>query len=180
MKGDNISDSATKDSKSRFINLKKNFTSKKYLIVISALFISLVVGIIFLTNKKDQEPVSISKEEQYAKDLQNSDSSDESKSQIVADYGKDYDSTISKVTNARPNEWNKTMLDEAYKSLLYADKIGAFTQVNTLLSTIDAMQRSGLDIDDNSYSVNQEVRASIKDRANVNQKQPTITEGFPN
>jgi hypothetical protein len=67
-------------------------------------------------------------------------------------------------------EWNKEMLNDAYAALLYADKMGAYTQVELFLGKIEAAQRNGMNIDDNLYGVNQEARDAIKARLQAWQK----------
>ena len=92
---------------------------------------------------------------------------------VVESNGADYNNSIKAVNNSNPTEWDRAKLDKAYFSLLYADKVGAFSQVYTMLSMIDIAQRNGLDINDNSYRIDQGKRDEIRKRADEYAKRMT-------
>lgn len=92
---------------------------------------------------------------------------------VVENNGADYNESIKAVNNTNPTAWDKSKLDKAYFSLLYADKVGAFSQVYTMLSMIDLARQNGLDIDDNSYGINQSKRDEIRKRADQYAKRTT-------
>lgn len=100
-------------------------------------------------------------------DLLQADESDQGKVEIVKKFGTDYDRATKELSSKSPAEWDKASLENAYLSLLYADKVGAFTQVYTMLSLIDSARKNGVDIDDNSYGINQQKRDDIRQRADI-------------
>lgn len=87
---------------------------------------------------------------------------------IVQEYGAEYDAAVKEVYSSSSSEWNKTKLDKAYFSLLYADKVGSFSEVYAVLSLLESAQKKGVDIDDNSYGLNQRTRDEIRKRADNN------------
>lgn len=87
---------------------------------------------------------------------------------VVQDYSADYSQAASDLQRQSYTNWNRTTLDKAYFSLIYADKIGAFSQVYNTLILIDAAKQTGVDIDDNSYGMDQKGRDEIRQRADVN------------
>ena len=86
---------------------------------------------------------------------------------VVRDYSADYSQAASELQKNSYTNWNRTTLDKAYFSLIYADKIGAFTQVYNTLILIDSAKQTGIDIDDNSYGMDQKGRDEIRQRAEV-------------
>jgi len=84
---------------------------------------------------------------------------------VVKRYGQDYDDSSKEITNKNYTEWDKTTLDKAYFSLLYADKAGLFTQVYQTLALIEGAKMNGLNVDDNGYGIGQAERDAIKQRA---------------
>lgn len=92
-------------------------------------------------------------------------SSNHSAGDIVQLFGADYETSLKDLQKLPPAQWDKEMLDRAYFSLLYADKVNVFTQVYTVLAMIDAAESSGLDIDNNSYGIDQSAREEMRNRA---------------
>jgi hypothetical protein len=86
-------------------------------------------------------------------------------SSVVQTYGKSQDVITKEVQASNPNKWDKTMLDKAYFSLLYYDKVGDFSHVNQMLFMISLAQKSGLNIDNNSFGVNQKARDAMQLKA---------------
>ncbi len=104
------------------------------------------------------------------RELLQADDSDSSRASLVQKFGVDSDKATQEVRNSDSTKWDKSRLDKAYLSLLYADKVGAFTQVYTMLSMIESAERSGLNVDDNSYGITQSMRDDIRQRADANAK----------
>ncbi len=153
-------------SDSDAINLKKKRRPKKILVVfVVVVIVALAIGGVFLY-KHYKKPST----NNIVPELLKSDTSDSAKQHIVEEYNAKYSSTTSKASGTSPNKWDKATLDDAYTSLLYADKIGAFTQVYNMLAQIDAAQKSGLNIDNNSYGITQAMRDTIKSRADTASK----------
>lgn len=84
---------------------------------------------------------------------------------VVQKFGKEKGENTKDLTNSSSNVWDKAKLDKAYYNLIYADKVGSFNDVYAMLSFVDAAEKSGLNIDDNSYGVDQKERSDIKLRA---------------
>lgn len=89
---------------------------------------------------------------------------------IIRRYEKDYNRKSKSLQNPYYAEWNKDKLDDAYFSLIYADRVGDFNQVYTILSLIENAKNNGTNIDNNSYKLNQENRELIKRRADQQAK----------
>lgn len=88
------------------------------------------------------------------------------KAQLVQQYSEQYGAATNDVQATSPSEWDKQTIDKAYTSLLYADKIGAFNQVYTVLALLETAQNSGVDIDNNGFGIDQTERNNIRNRAN--------------
>ena len=100
-------------------------------------------------------------------ELLQADDSDNSQANLVQKYGVESDKATQEARNSDSTKWDKSTLDKAYVSLLYADKVGAFSQVYTMLSLIESADRSGLNVDDNSYGITQSMRDAIRQRADA-------------
>jgi len=143
--------------------------------LILLLMVFMITGLTVVSRHKNQLPPANSKTTQTntketIREILQADNSDGSKANVVNKFGRDYDSATKNIRGSDPTNWDKAKLDQAYLSLVYADKIGAFTQVYTMMSYIEFAQKSGLNIDDNSYGVNQSMRDSIRERADINSK----------
>lgn len=88
--------------------------------------------------------------------------------EVVRGYSLDYTSTSEDLQKTSFNNWNKETVDKAYFTLLYADKIGAYTQVYNTLFILDTVSKNRVNIDDNSYGVNAQTRSEIRARADAN------------
>lgn len=86
---------------------------------------------------------------------------------VVQRYGTTKGDNKRDLENSNSEDWNKAKLDKVYFNLLYADKVGSFNEVYAMLFFVDVAEKSGLDIDDNSYGVNQQIRSDIKSRADA-------------
>jgi len=132
--------------------------------VIFALIALILVCVVIFIKPNAKETVSTP---EPVEGLLNAGNKDEDIILVVEKFGPKYDAAMDEVQNSDINKWDKAMLDKAYLSLLYADKIGAFSQVQTVLSLLEAVKSNGLNIDDNSYAINQEKRDEILNRANA-------------
>lgn len=148
-------------------------TKPKTYFSILIVIIAIISGFFIVWNhNKNKIKTTHSEKETYAHDFINSsDNSTANKTHLVEKYGAHYDELISKILQSNPATWNKEMLNDAYAALLYADKMGDYTHVNALLSYIEAVKARGLNIDDNSYGVNQNIRDEIKQRAKMSTQQ---------
>lgn len=161
----------------RFIDALKSKRLRIFLLVIAILLIAVSVVLVY----RDRETVNVDSEEhKYAQELLESDDSNETKSKIVQQYGPEYDATLGQVMGSKPDSWDKSTLDTAYRNLLYADKMSSFTQVKDLLSKIEFMRRSGMNIDDNSYGITQEDRDAIRGRASASEQEVPVPAGVQN
>ncbi len=154
--------------------LKSLFSGKRGLILI-LLFVVIVAGgvALYIHNKNAKKQQTLSQERTYTLKITGTDNSDASRAKLVEEFGPKYDDAVAKVMASNPGNWDKAMVDNACAALLYADKIGAYTQVNTLLAFIGAAQKRGVNIDDNSYGVTQDMRDAIKKRADAYVQQNT-------
>lgn len=90
---------------------------------------------------------------------------------VVERYESEKQSAAKAVQKTAAKEWDKELLDKAYFSLIYADKTGSFTEVYAFLSLLDAAKKSGVNIDDNKYGIDQAQRDEMLERANAAAKQ---------
>jgi len=127
--------------------------------VVTILF-TVVTGYVIVKSRSGD---SISNSSQ--KDLLQPPADSGSVANLVQKYSKDYGVTGEKVKRSNPSAWNREVLDEAYFTLLYADKIGDFSRVHSTLLMIELAKRNGLDIDDNSYGIDKKMRDTIRKRA---------------
>lgn len=87
--------------------------------------------------------------------------------QITYQYGNDYDVIASEVFSSNPADWDRAMLDKAYFVLVYADKIGDFSQAKNVLYRVEKAEVSGVDIDSNGLGIDQAKRSEINSRADA-------------
>lgn len=87
---------------------------------------------------------------------------------LVNEYGSEYEKSLNDVRELTPDKWTKTEVDKAHLSLLYADKVELYSQVQDLYRLISASKASGVDVDANSAGITQENRDEIKARADAN------------
>lgn len=136
------------------------------LVLVIVAVASMAIVMLTVYQRPDQS-IELSDEEAYAEELLSAESSDDNLESIVSKYGEHYDSAMIRVQESTPLNWNRDILDDAYRSLLYADRVGAFTQVNQILDQIEFAKNNGLEIDDNSYGIGQDTRDSIRQRAST-------------
>lgn len=149
---------------SRLSRFKVLTSSKKRLAI---LLVGIVVALVAIIWGYGELRSSTQKtnEETYTDAFTKSNDSDATKSRLVDQYGQKYDTTYAEVKTSNPANWDKAMLDKACIVLLYADKMNAQAQVYAVLSMMELAKARGLNIDDNSYGVNQGMRDAILQRA---------------
>lgn len=119
------------------------------------------------SNSKNETP-----EEQRSAILTDGGESEADVIKAVEAFGAEYGVAAPEVNNSDPRKWDKAMLDKACLVLLYANKTGDFTQVQGTLYFMELAQRTGLNIDDNSWGVDGADRERMKQRAyDLSQKQ---------
>lgn len=135
---------------------------KKYGVIALIIFI----GILFAFWLYGELLATITRQEKspFVQEFLNSGDSSEEKSILVKKYSTQYGYSLKNTVSSSPTSWDKDKLDDAYEVLLYADKMGAYSQASAVLAQLDAAKKSGLNIDDNSYGVNQDIRDEIKSR----------------
>lgn len=147
-----------RDSKSRKV---KDWLRRRRMYLFGASVVAIVcMAAVFATRSR---PQSIDEPVQQSPQISVEDPVED----VVRRYGADYDTSLQNTARTNPTEWSSESLDEAYFSLLYADKTGAFTQVYALLSLIESAEQAGMDIDSNAYSIDQHTRDAIKHRADA-------------
>lgn len=149
--------------------------SKKLVIIIVGVIAVLAVGgylLMTLRNKTDTQTTN-------EKDLTKIAETKDVKS-VVEQYGDDKQEIAKEVRSSTSKQWDKTMLDKAYFNLIYADKTGSFTEVYTLLSLLDIAGESGVNIDDNSYGIDEADRDAMRERADTAAKQAKRKQKVPN
>ncbi len=135
-------------------------------IIALVLLVGVIIGYILLS--REEQPASLSPEILSLKQ-ESSDTSAKNQTKLAEQYGDQYDAAYAEVTAADATSWNKEMLDKAYTALLYADKIGAYSQAIDVLSSMRAAEAEGLNLDDNSWGMRQADRDAIEARANAAQ-----------
>jgi hypothetical protein len=143
----------------------KRPTKKWWLVLAIVLLAGVVALVLFLTRPDSQpaEPTEITYE-QRAKSIIEAGDDDASLAQVTELYGSNYDSTVEEVLESDRAKWDKTALNKAYFDLVYADKVGAFSQVEKLLGAIYGAQQLGVDIDDNDVGIGQAERDAMQKR----------------
>lgn len=143
----------------------KRVSEKKLLLLFGCVILVglLVTMYVFYVRKNQKNPIY----DTTKQDLLASSNDENNINTVVDRYGKSYVESERSIASD-PASWNKETLDEAYFVLMYADKISAFSQVYDSLAKIDLAKKSGLNIDNNSYGINQTIRDSIRRRADAN------------
>ena len=97
--------------------------------------------------------------------IDNYGNSDKDMAELAKAEGPKYDYANEKLRGTDPAKWDRGMLDLAYSSLVYADKIDDFTNSYSLINKINFAQKAGLDIDDNEYGIDVKKREAMRERA---------------
>ena len=83
---------------------------------------------------------------------------------VVAEFGPKYDQAIEELTKSNVKKWTQADVDKAHFSLLYADKIGASSQVVSLYRQIFGAKQSGVNVDQNAANMTEQDRKKIFDK----------------
>lgn len=86
---------------------------------------------------------------------------------LVDKYSGEYSETLDEVRGVAIQDWDDTTVEKAYFCLLYADKIGDFTQVNSMLFLIESAKQQGVDVDYDSRGVGSKELGEIQKRASA-------------
>lgn len=158
---------------------------KKIIVVVAVVAAVLVLGGVaawyFLTmqSAKDEAPVKNSQSinyEEAADEIKKTTLSSEELAKIVDNYGPQYDAALLEIQKSLPLKWDQALLDKAHFCLLYADKVGSRSQVESIYYQIFAAQQAGINVDANSAGVNQQAREEIFNRNQT----PTTSVEEPN
>lgn len=115
--------------------------------------------------RKKHEPKVMSPSQKFIADLNQYTNDAKGREQATTKYSETYNQSLTNIKGFSPAKWNKAQIDSAYQALLYADKIGAYGQVQSILALLQAAKSGGINIDDNSYGVDQKKRDEILARA---------------
>jgi hypothetical protein len=144
---------------------------KRVWLLVLLIIIALVGGVVggyFLrgyveTTESTQEETKVDYA-QLTKDLRaQKDSADDS--DLTQNIGNQYDESLAELRRSDPSVWKQEDIDKAYFSILYADSIDAYSQVQTIYYLLMAAERAGVDITTNGANVTAEERDTIMGRA---------------
>lgn len=82
---------------------------------------------------------------------------------MVAAYGPQYDAAYAEVQKSNPSTWDSLMVDKAFMCVLYANKIKAASQVETLYYKIQSARDAGISVDSNNAGVTKDQLQTIFD-----------------
>lgn len=141
------------------------------LIIVAVSVVLLLVGLILWyffdrNSGSSDEPAPLN----YSTALQSiADTNSEVKDmeRFVSEYGQYFDEASDKVLTSNASKWNQEDVNRAHLTLVYADRVGLFTQVLSIHSQISYAKTSGIDVDNNVASIGQAERDSILERANA-------------
>lgn len=155
------------DSGNKKMRWGKTLTSNYRLVFLFFIIILFFVlcSVLYLLNNQNKEANIKNAEYQKSIQKQVKITNTENVNDVVKVYGKEKDSYTKELQGTSSASWDKAKLDKVYFNLLYADKVGSFSDVYAMLAFINAAERSGLNVDDNSYGINQKIRNEIKLRA---------------
>lgn len=141
------------------------YRKKKFYFVGLIIFSIILISIIFYIRLRDDSSSTGEQPDEVSfAELINS-GNEEDKTKLVDIYGEDYQAAVERNLNPDFNGWDEQKVNDVYITLLYADKVGDFSQVYTSLSMLEMMKTAGVDIDSNIYGVTQETRDVIKAKA---------------
>ena len=148
---------------------RKTIRPKKQLIIIALIVLGIIlVGslIFFYNSQNNNKQQTISKDENNKINTKNIVETNDV-SEVANNFGEAFNNNSQELRDSNVATWNKEKLDKAYFNLIYADKVGSYSDVYNLLSSIDYAKKNGLDINNNSYSIDQKKRDEIKLRADA-------------
>ena len=133
--------------------------------IVLAVALALIVGGYFgykyYVNRQDSVITTDSREVIFKKEMLNPNSSDETRASAVASYSEDYGNSLQATSNTNPAKWDKAKVDDAYVTLLYVNKMGSFSQTLQYIALLEIAKAGGVDIDNNSYGIDQRTRDEI-------------------
>jgi len=100
-------------------------------------------------------------EAQYKNDMLGTDGTAVTTEYLVEKYSQAYGVSLQNTTNTNPSTWDKAKVDDAYTTLLYVNKVGSFAQTLQYLALLEGAKAGGVNIDNNSYAINQKTRDEI-------------------
>ncbi len=149
------------------VDVKKSKNPKRALKLFALLiiFIGLIAGgylgyKYYKSSQKSNTPMGTS-EAKYIKDMLGSDSKVATKEYLVEKYSQAYGVSLHNTSNTNPVNWDKAKVDDAYTTLLYVNKMGSFAQTLQYLALLERAKVGGVDIDNNSYGIDQKTRDEI-------------------
>ncbi len=160
-------DTSNSDSNNKVTSWSRKIKPNYKLPIFILLLVIFIAFCIFLLVRNNQQNAKIMKNAQYQKSIQKQVkiANLENANDVVRVYGKEKGQYSKELQSSDSATWDKAKLDKVYFNLIYADKVGSFNDVYAMLAFIDAAKKSGLNIDDNSYGIDQTKRNEIKLRA---------------
>ena len=119
------------------------------------------LGYRYYKNRQNSASTTDSREVIFKKEMLNPNSSDETRASAVASYSEDYGKSLEATSNTNPAKWDKAKVDDAYVTLLYVNKMGSFSQTLQYIALLEIAKAGGVDIDNNSYGIDQRTRDEI-------------------
>lgn len=157
-------------SKWAFESVDTSVSKKKKIIIVIAIVAVLILGgvaawyFLIMQPAKDVAPVNNNQSTNYeaaADEIKKTTLSEEEIAKVVDNYGPQYDAALKEVQESHPLKWDQSLIDKAHFCLLYADKVGSLSQVESIYYQIFAAQQSGINVDANSAGLNQPTREEI-------------------
>ncbi len=143
----------------------KNRKIIKVVTIVLAVAVALIVGWYFgykyYKSRQNSSSTTNSREVIFKKEMLNPNSSDETRASAVASYSEDYGNSLQATSNTNPAKWDKAKVDDAYVTLLYVNKMGSFSQTLQYIALLEIAKAGGVDIDNNSYGIDQRTRDEI-------------------
>jgi len=147
---------------------RKTIRPKRALLIILLILLAIVIGsIVYFNNRqKNSKQQTISKDDNNKINTKNIVGTNDVR-EVANNFGEAFNNNSQELRNSNIGTWNKEKLDIAYFNLIYADKVSSFNDVYTLLDYINYAQKNGLDINNNSFGIDQKKRDEIKLRADA-------------
>lgn len=137
------------------------------MVVAILLFIALAVlaggyfGYKYYKNRQNKTAAEITREPGLAKDVLDTGINSEAIAVVVDKYSQKYAEALQNTSDTNPSKWDKAKVDDAYVILLYVSKMGSYAQTLQYLALLESAKRNGINIDDNSYFIDQKIRDDI-------------------
>jgi len=146
---------------------RKTIRPKKALLIILLILltITLIISVVYYNNSQNN-----SKQQTLSQDDNNEINAKKivetnEATELAKNFGESFNNNAQELRDSNVATWNKDKLDKAYFNLIYADKVGSYNDVYNLLSSIYYAEKNGLDINNNSYGIDQKKRDEIMLRA---------------